>query len=119
VSWVRSAHHVLGVEHLLGELWDGELTVLLGASRGEWGEANHEEVKTWEWNKVDSELSEIGVELTWESDGAGDSASGSGHEMVEISIGWGGQLQGTEADIIKCLVVNDHDLISVLDELMN
>merc|ERR1719503_367581 len=29
MSWVRSAHHVLGIEHLLGELWDGKGSVLL------------------------------------------------------------------------------------------
>ena len=68
VSRVVGAHHVLGVEHLLGELGDGEGSVDLGSSGGEWGETNHEEMESWERNKVNSEFSEIGVELTWESD---------------------------------------------------
>ena len=71
MSGVGGAHHVLGVEHLLGELRDGESSVLLGASGGERGEADHEEVKSGEWDQVDSELSEIGVELTRESEAAG------------------------------------------------
>merc|ERR1712151_643346 len=119
VSWVEGAHHVLGVEHLLGELWDGEGTVLLGSTGGEWGETNHEEVETWEWHEVDSELSQVRVELTWESEAAGDSREGGGDEMVQISVGWGGELKGSEADIVKGLVVNAHDIIGVLDELMD
>ena len=76
MSWVRSAHHVLGVEHLLGQLGDGEGSVDLRSSGGEWSETNHEEMESWEWDQVDSELSEIGVELTWESDGAGGTRHG-------------------------------------------
>merc|ERR1712010_196500 len=119
VSWIGGAHHVLGIEHLLGELWDGEGTVLLGATGCEWGEANHEEVKTWEGHEVDSELSQVRVELTWESEAAGDSRKSSRDEMVQISVGWGGKLEGSEADIVEGLVVNAHDIIGVLDELMD
>jgi len=39
--------------------------------------------------------------------------------MVEITISWGGELEGSEADIIKGLVVNNHALIGVLDQLMD
>ena len=39
--------------------------------------------------------------------------------MVKITIGWGGELKGSEADIVKGFVINAHDLISVLDKLMD
>ena len=77
MSGVRSAHHVLGVEHLLGELGDGESSVLLGASGGEGGESSHEEVESGEGDQVDSELSEVRVELAGESEAAGDTGDGS------------------------------------------
>ena len=39
--------------------------------------------------------------------------------MVQISISGGGQLKGTEADIIKSLIVNAEGLISIFHKLMN
>ena len=70
---VRSTHHILGVEHLAGEFGDGQGAVLLVATRGQWGEPSHKEVESWEGHHVGSNLAKVGVELSWESQGAGDS----------------------------------------------
>jgi len=59
VSWVRSTHHVFGIEHLLGKLGYSKGSVYLRSSGGKWSETNHEEMESWERNKVDSEFSEI------------------------------------------------------------
>ena len=39
--------------------------------------------------------------------------------MVKITVGWGGELKGSEADVVEGLVVNAHDLVGVFDELMD
>jgi hypothetical protein len=39
--------------------------------------------------------------------------------MVQISVGWGGELEGSEADVIKGFVIDNLDLIGVLNELMD
>ena len=39
--------------------------------------------------------------------------------MVEITIGGGGELEGSEADIVKGFVINDHAFVSVFDQLMD
>jgi hypothetical protein len=76
-------------------------------------------MESWEWDKVDSELSEIGVELSWESEAASDTGESSRDEMVKITVGWGGELKGSEADIVKGFVINAHNLIGVLNKLMD
>ena len=83
MSGVRGSHHVLSVEHLLSEFGDGDGTVLLTATGGQWGEAGHEEMETGErdWKTmsigrsgrwflhthVDSQLPQVGVQLARES----------------------------------------------------
>ena len=76
-------------------------------------------MKSGEGNKVDSELSKVRVELTGEPKAAGNSGHGSRDEMVKISVGGGGQLEGSEADIVEGFVVDDHALVSVFDQLMD
>jgi len=39
--------------------------------------------------------------------------------VVKISIGWSGELESSEADIIKSFVINAHNLIGVFDKLMD
>ena len=61
---IAGSHHVLGVEHLLGEFGNGEGSVLLTASGGKRCESGHEEVKTGEWNHVHRQFTQVGVQLT-------------------------------------------------------
>ena len=76
-------------------------------------------MESWEWDQVNGELSQVRVQLTWESKTTGDSGHGSGDEMVQVTIGWGGEFQSSEADIIEGFVVNDHALVGVFDQLMD
>jgi len=119
IAEVRSSHHVLGVEHLLGQLWDGDSTERVSTTTGERSKSNHEEVETWEWNHVDSQLSEIRVKLTRETETGGNTGHDSRHQVVKISVGWVGELEGSRADIVESLVIDAEGLIGVLDQLMN
>jgi hypothetical protein len=116
---VASGHHVLAVEHLGDKLRDRGGVVILGVGGRERGKADQEEVKTREGDKVDGKLSEIRVKLTREAEGASDTRHDLGNEVVQVTIRGGGQLEGTEANIVESLVINAHYLISVLNELVS
>ena len=103
VAEVGGSHHVLGVEHLLGELRNGEGTEGVSSSGGEGREADHEEVETREGNHVDGKLAEVRVELTWETQASGDTGHDGGDEVVEVTIRRVGQLQGAHADVVESL----------------
>ena len=49
----------------------------------------------------------------------GDTRHGEGDEVVEVTIGGGGQLQGAEADVVQSLVVDAERLVGVLDQLVD
>lgn len=119
VARIGGAHHVSCLEGLLCELGHGQDTESLGAEGGQRGESNQEEVKTWERNHVDGKLSEIAVELTRETERASGSSDGVGDQLVEIAVGWVGELEGAEANIVQSFVIKRVTLVGILDKLMD
>ena len=68
---------------------------------------------------VDSQLAEIGVELTREPQASSDSGHNNRDEVVEIAVCWCRKLQGAEADIVESLVIDTESLIRVFYQLVN
>ena len=91
---VGSGHHVLGIEHLLSELRDGNGVVLLASAGGQGDVAGHEEVEAWEGDRVDGQLPQVRVELTWEAQAGRNTGHEDRHEVAEIAISWGRQVEG-------------------------
>merc|ERR1712216_719456 len=86
---------------------------------GKGGEPSEEEVETGEGDQVDAKLAEVRVELTREAETGGDTRHTGGAQVVEIAVGWGGELEGTEADVVQGLVVKAHALVGVLNKLVH
>jgi len=118
MTWVCGAHHVLGVEHLLGKLWYCESTILLGTTGREGRKANHKEVKTWEWNEIHRQFTKISIQLTRESQASGHTAHGCTHKVIQITIGWRCQLKGPEANVVQSFIVQQHALICIFYQLV-
>merc|ERR1719181_2031516 len=119
VTGIGGTHHVLGVEHLLGQLGHGQSTVLLGATAGQWHETNHEEVQTRERNHVHGKFAQVRVELTRETKTRGGARHRGGNKVVQVTVCRGGELQGTEANVVQGFVIQNHDFIGVLDKLVH
>ena len=68
---------------------------------------------------VNSQLPEIGVELTRETQASRDTRHDDRHEVVKITVRGRGELECAEANVVKRLVVNAECLVGVLDQLVN
>jgi hypothetical protein len=119
MAGVAGAHHILGIEALLRQLGHSQGAVLLAATAGERCKANHKEVETREGNHVDCQLAEITVQLPREAQTASGSADGRRHQVVQVAISGGCELQGSEANIIEGLVIKGEALVRVLHQLMH
>jgi len=76
-------------------------------------------VKTGEGDEIHSELAEVSIELTGEAEAACDAGHGGRHEVVEVTVGGSGELEGAEADVVKSFVVEAEALVGVLNELVH
>ena len=68
---------------------------------------------------VDSQLPQVGIQLTREPQASGNTRHGQRNQMVQITISGIGQFQGSEADIIQSLIVNAVCLIGIFYQLVN
>lgn len=72
-----------------------------------------------ERNHVDGQFSEIRVELTGESETSGDTRHDDRDEVVEVTVGRGGEFEGSEADVVERFIVDTEGLVGVFDQLVD
>merc|ERR550537_1965953 len=115
---VSSAHHIFSIEHLLGKLWDRECPVLLRAAGSEGRKSDHEEVQAWERNKIHCQLAQISIQLTRKAEASCHAADSCRYEVIQITICWSGELQGSETNVVECLIVKKHAFVGILHQLV-
>jgi hypothetical protein len=76
-------------------------------------------VESRERNHVDTQLSEIRVELTGESKTGGDTRHDERDEVVQVTVSGGVELQGSETDVVEGLVIDTEGSVRVLDKLVD
>lgn len=111
VSWVRSSHHVLSIEHLLGQFRNGQRSEGLGAHRSQRSVTNHKEVQSWERNQVDGQLSQVGVQLAGVTQGGGDTRHDGGNQVVQLVVRRLRQTQSFLANVVQGLVIDTEGLV--------
>jgi len=119
VPWAAGHHHVLGVEHLLGQLGHAHGPIRLAAAGRERREPGHEEMEPGKRDHVDGQLAEVGVQLPGESEARGHARHGQRHQVVEVAVRRVGQLQRPEANLVQRLVVYAERLVRVLHQLVH
>merc|ERR1719458_2106630 len=119
VTRIGSTHHVLRIEHLLGQLGHSQCTVLLGSTASQGHEAKHEEVQTRERDHVHSKFAQVRVQLTRETQAACGTGHGGRDKVVQVTVRRGGELKRAEADIVQGFVVQYHNFVGVLNKLVH
>ena len=76
MSRIASGHHVLGIKHLLGEFSNGQGAILLTTLGSKRSKSGHKEVQTWEGHHIDGQFTQIGIQLTGETQTGGDTGHG-------------------------------------------
>uniref|UniRef100_A0A1I8I891 EF-hand domain-containing protein n=1 Tax=Macrostomum lignano TaxID=282301 RepID=A0A1I8I891_9PLAT len=76
-------------------------------------------MKPRERHHVDGQLPEVGVELAGEPQAGGHAGHGGAHQVVQVAVGRGGQLQRAEADVVQGLVVDAVGFVRVLNKLVH